>query len=134
MKAFTQQLVNGVALIRELKAETCTLKDAKNPQQLEELFLIKVKACEVVFDFSGDNNTYLEEKDIKRKTLIELINFLESPMQARMHVLNERAVHQIINTVAINIFRTPKVQVTYNGKIGEEGFENKSAGGDPDEE
>ena len=88
----------------------------------------------MVFDFSGDNNTYLEEKDIKRKTLIELINFLESPMQARMHVLNERGVHQIINTVAINIFRTPKVQVTYNGKIGEEGFENKSAGGDPDEE
>jgi hypothetical protein len=30
-----------------------------------------------------------------------------------------------------NLFR---VQVTYNGKIGEEGFENKSAGGDPDEE
>lgn len=26
------------------------------------------------------------------------------------------------------------MQVTYNGKIGEEGFENKSAGGDPDEE
>jgi len=24
--------------------------------------------------------------------------------------------------------------VTYNGKIGEEGFENKTAGGDPDEE
>ena len=36
--------------------------------------------------------------------------------------------------MSINIFRTPKVQVTYNGKIGEEGFENKSAGGDPDEE
>ena len=27
-----------------------------------------------------------------------------------------------------------RVQVTFNGKIGEEGFENKTAGGDPDEE
>lgn len=27
-----------------------------------------------------------------------------------------------------------RVQVTFNGKIGEEGFENKSTSGDPDEE
>ena len=27
-----------------------------------------------------------------------------------------------------------RVQITFNGKIGEEGFENKTAGGDPDEE
>jgi hypothetical protein len=36
-----------------------------------------------VFDFSNDNDQYLEEKDIKRKTLLELIQFLEQPIQQK---------------------------------------------------
>lgn len=34
----------------------------------------------------------------------------------------------------VNLFRTPKVQVAYNGKIGEEEIEKKVVGYDPDEE
>ena len=51
-----------------------------SPETVEELFITKVRACQVVFDFSNDNDRYLEEKDIKRKTLLEIINFLEMPI------------------------------------------------------
>lgn len=62
----------------------------------------------MVFDFSNDNDKYLEEKDIKRKTLLELINFLEMPIQQKTAVLNEKVVAEVVQTVSINIFRTPK--------------------------
>lgn len=43
------------------------------PAQVEDLFIKKVQAAAIIFDFSNDNNRYLEEKDIKRKTLLEII-------------------------------------------------------------
>ena len=81
MRAFNKQLEEGLLVIRELK-QMPTLKDsiiASTPEQLEEIYIVKVKACSVLFDFSNDNNKHLEEKDIKRKTLLELIQFLELP-------------------------------------------------------
>lgn len=81
MRAFTCQLDEGLPLIHELKANPLTFKDAitagASNDNIEELFIKKVQACAVVFDFSNDNDRYLEEKDIKRKTLLELIQFLE---------------------------------------------------------
>jgi hypothetical protein len=101
-------LESGLPLIRELKATSINLKDIKFTDDVEELFIKKLRACVVVFDFSNDNNKYLEEKDIKRKTLLELITFMDAPMQQRINVLNEKVVKEIIEMVAINIFRTPK--------------------------
>ena len=87
MKAFTSQLEEGLPLIHELKNNPLTFKDAITagalPENIEELFIKKVQACGVVFDFSNDNDQYLEEKDIKRKTLLELIQFLEQPIQQK---------------------------------------------------
>lgn len=112
MKAFTCQLEEGLPLIHDLKQNPLTFKDAITlgapPESIEELFIKKVQACAVVFDFSNDNDRYLEEKDVKRKTLLELIQFLEQPPQQKAMVLNEKVVAEVVKTVAINIFRTPK--------------------------
>lgn len=53
------------------------------PTQVEDLFISKLIPCGVIFNFSNDNNSYLEEKDIKRKTLLELIQFFELPVSQR---------------------------------------------------
>ena len=56
-----QQFLEGVKVIRELK-KLPMLKDvqqASTQQEIEELVIVKVRACSVVFDFSNDNNLYL---------------------------------------------------------------------------
>ncbi len=81
MKAFAKQLEEGLVVIRELKALP-TIKElisSSTSEQIEKVYLAKVRSCCVLFDFSNDNNTHMEEKDIKRKTLLELINFMELP-------------------------------------------------------
>lgn len=106
---------------------------------------MKVRSCCVIFDFSNDNTLYLEEKDIKRKTLMELINFLELPAAHKQCVLTDQVMLEVARLGSINLFRTPKyfippsshfrVQVTVNGKVGIEAFEAKISGGaDADEE
>ena len=61
-----------------------------------------------MFDFSEDNAADLEEKEIKRKTLLELIQVLEQPTQQRQAVLTQTVVKEVMETVAVNAFRTPK--------------------------
>eukprot|EP00347_Sterkiella_histriomuscorum_P002615 403367458 len=162
MREFRKQLEDGLVVIRELKSlpqlkdiisahsqsNTTDQNQLNNSsqqnqnqnlpqdlqQQLEELYMVKIRSCCVLFDFSNDNNQYLEEKDIKRKTLLELIQYLEMPMHQRQAVLTEKVVQEVALMCSINLIRTPKVQVTVNGKIGEEGIENKVVSGDPDEE
>ncbi|CDW73456.1 UNKNOWN [Stylonychia lemnae] len=116
MRAFLKQLEDGLKVMKELK-NLPWLKDIlanSTPEQIEEVFIVKIRSCCVLFDFSNDNNKHMEEKDIKRKILLELIAFLEQPLQQKQSVLTER--------------------VTFNGKIGEESIENKIISGDPDEE
>ncbi|TNV79323.1 hypothetical protein FGO68_gene10877 [Halteria grandinella] len=146
MKAFNEQLEQGVILLKVLKSAPA-LKELSGAA-VEENFVSKVQACAVIFDFSNDNSKLLEEKDIKRKLLLELIQFLDVqtvPQNQRQYVMTERVVKDVVQTVSINIFRTPKVQVTFTGKIGEEGFDKSSlaatsgggssiGGSDPDEE
>ncbi len=67
MKAFNKQLEEGLNVIRELKSLP-TLKDLlsnSTPEQIEEIYVVKVRSCCILFDFSNDNNKHLEEKDIK---------------------------------------------------------------------
>jgi hypothetical protein len=70
-----------------------------------------VEACAVIFDFSNDNSRLLEEKDIKRKILLELIQFLDHqtiPLSQRNYVFTDKALKAVISTVSVNVFRTPK--------------------------
>lgn len=65
------------------------------------LFLKKLNMCCVVFDFS-DPSKNLKEKDIKRQTLLELVDYISSVTSK----FNEVTMQEITKMVAANLFRT----------------------------
>lgn len=65
------------------------------------LFVKKLKMCCVVFDFT-DPSKNLKEKDIKRNTLLELVDYISSASSK----FNEVAMQEITRMVAANLFRT----------------------------
>ncbi|XP_021890108.1 serine/threonine protein phosphatase 2A 59 kDa regulatory subunit B' gamma isoform-like [Carica papaya] len=67
----------------------------------QNLFIRKLNMCCVVFDFS-DPSKNLKEKDVKRQTLLELVDYVSSVTTK----FNEVAMQEITKMVAINIFRT----------------------------
>ncbi|XVF21017.1 hypothetical protein REPUB_Repub12eG0054300 [Reevesia pubescens] len=67
----------------------------------QSLFLRKLNMCCVVFDFS-DPSKNLREKDIKRQTLLELVDYISSVTSK----FNEVAMQEITRMVAANLFRT----------------------------
>ncbi|XP_054817912.1 serine/threonine protein phosphatase 2A 59 kDa regulatory subunit B' zeta isoform-like isoform X2 [Prosopis cineraria] len=67
----------------------------------QNLFLKKLNICCVVFDFS-DPGKNLKEKDIKRQTLLELVEYVSSVSSK----FNEVAMQEITRMVAANLFRT----------------------------
>ncbi|KAH7533106.1 hypothetical protein FEM48_Zijuj04G0095000 [Ziziphus jujuba var. spinosa] len=67
----------------------------------QNLFLKKLNMCCVVFDFS-DPLKNLKEKDIKRQTLFELVDYILSVNSK----FNEVTMHEITKMVAANLFRT----------------------------
>ncbi|KAL0266946.1 UNVERIFIED_CONTAM: hypothetical protein PYX00_009350 [Menopon gallinae] len=76
------------------------LKDAPLAEQ-EELFIKKVRQCNVFFDFM-DPLSDLKGKEIKRSTLNELVDYVSSAKS----VFTERAYPEIIKMVGTNLFRT----------------------------
>ncbi|KAI8367737.1 phosphatase 2A regulatory B subunit-domain-containing protein [Blakeslea trispora] len=71
-----------------------------------DLFLKKIKQCTVIFDFS-DASAELREKEIKRKTLQEILDHISM----NRGVLTENVYPEIINMFAINLFRPIPPQV-----------------------
>lgn len=65
------------------------------------LFIKKLSMCCVVFDFS-DPSKNLREKDVKRQTLLELVDYLTSVPSK----FNEVTMQEITKMVAANIFRS----------------------------
>ncbi|KAL7218894.1 hypothetical protein ACSBR2_012041 [Camellia fascicularis] len=65
------------------------------------LFIRKLKMCCVVFDFS-DPSKNIKEKDIKRQTLLELVDYISSVNSK----FNEVTMQEITKMVATNLFRT----------------------------
>ncbi|XP_009409882.2 serine/threonine protein phosphatase 2A 57 kDa regulatory subunit B' alpha isoform-like isoform X1 [Musa acuminata AAA Group] len=74
-------------------------RDVPVPER-QSLFLRKLQICAVVFDFS-DTLRSAREKEVKRQTLSELVDFVQSGSGR----LAEPVQEQLIRTVAINIFR-----------------------------
>ncbi|XP_010551034.1 PREDICTED: serine/threonine protein phosphatase 2A 59 kDa regulatory subunit B' zeta isoform-like [Tarenaya hassleriana] len=65
------------------------------------LFIRKLHMCCVVFDFS-DPSKNLKEKEIKRQTLLELVDYIASvPVK-----FNEMAMQEITKMVGLNLFRS----------------------------
>lgn len=87
----------------------------------QNLFMSKLNMCCVVFDFS-DPSKNVREKDIKRQTLLELVDYITSGNAK----FTEPVMEEITKMVTINLFRTPPPS-PHENTGGMEGF-------DPEEE
>ncbi|KAL0001632.1 hypothetical protein SO802_015413 [Lithocarpus litseifolius] len=67
----------------------------------QSLFIRKLNMCCVVFDFN-DSAKNLKEKDVKRQTLLDLVDYITSVTSK----FNEVAMQAISKMVATNLFRT----------------------------
>lgn len=77
------------------------------------LFIRKLNLCCVVFDFN-DPAKHLREKDIKRQTLLELVDYISSVNSK----FNEVTMQEISKMVAENLFRTLPCS-NHDGKVAE---------------
>nr|DAD48815.1 TPA_asm: hypothetical protein HUJ06_018752 [Nelumbo nucifera] len=66
----------------------------------QNLFIRKLKICCILFDFS-DTLKSVREKEMKRQTLIELVEF----MQSGSGKITEAVQEELIRMVSVNIFR-----------------------------
>ncbi|CDS02840.1 Putative Serine/threonine-protein phosphatase2A regulatory subunit delta isoform [Lichtheimia ramosa] len=76
------------------------------PHLRQDLFIQKIRQCTVVFDFS-DASSELREKEIKRQTLQEILEYVNM----NRGVLTEAVYPEIVNMFSINLFRTIPPQV-----------------------
>ncbi|KAF3431111.1 hypothetical protein FNV43_RR25841 [Rhamnella rubrinervis] len=67
----------------------------------QSLFIKKLDMCCVVFDFS-DPTKHLKEKEVKRETLLELVDYVTSANGK----FSETVMQEIIKMVSTNLFRT----------------------------
>ncbi|XP_042036189.1 serine/threonine protein phosphatase 2A 57 kDa regulatory subunit B' theta isoform-like [Salvia splendens] len=101
----------GYALYEALPS----FKDVPNSEK-QSLFIRKLNMCCVIFDFT-DPTKNLKEKDIKRQTLVELVDYVASANQK----FTETAMQEIVKMVSANLFRTLSTQPRENKIL--EGFD-----------
>ncbi|KAG8384924.1 hypothetical protein BUALT_Bualt04G0168700 [Buddleja alternifolia] len=92
-----------------------SFKDVPNSEK-QNLFMRKLSLCCVVFDFT-DPTKNLKEKDIKRQTLTELVDYVSSANGK----FNEAVLQEIVRMVSLNLFRTLSTQPCENKIV--EGFD-----------
>ncbi|CAH9076845.1 unnamed protein product [Cuscuta europaea] len=76
-----------------------SFKDVPTSEKMN-LFISKLSLCCVVFDFT-DPSKNTSEKELKRSTLIELLDFISSNPPK----FTEPAIHAMCKTCAVNLFR-----------------------------
>ncbi|KAK6919319.1 Protein phosphatase 2A, regulatory B subunit, B56 [Dillenia turbinata] len=86
-----------------------SFRDVPNSEK-QSLFIRKLNMCCVVFDFN-DASENLKEKDVKRQTLLELVEYISSVNSK----FNEVAMQEITNMVGSNLFRTFSSSNNENG-------------------
>lgn len=72
------------------------------PSEKPGLFVRKLAMCCVVFDFT-DPTKDVKEKEIKRQTLLELVDYVTSATGK----FPEPVVQEVVNMVSTNLFRAP---------------------------
>ncbi|KAL3577902.1 hypothetical protein D5086_019406 [Populus alba] len=87
-----------------------TFRDVPNSEK-QNLFIRKLNLCCVVFDFS-DPTKNLKEKDIKRQTLLELVDYVTSANGK----FTETVMQEVIKVVSVNLFR-PRTPQTRENKV-----------------
>ena len=78
-----------------------TLKETA-PQKREALFQQKLSLCSVIFNFE-DPNSDKRGKDLKRQTLLELVDYVNNA--GGQKIFNEALMPDIMNCVSVNICR-----------------------------
>ncbi|XP_062010271.1 serine/threonine protein phosphatase 2A 57 kDa regulatory subunit B' theta isoform-like [Rosa rugosa] len=77
-----------------------SFKDVPNSEK-QNLCIKKLNLCCYVFDFT-DPTKNLKEKDIKRQTLVELVDYIASANGK----FSESVIQELVKMVSINLFRT----------------------------
>ncbi|KAG8477982.1 hypothetical protein CXB51_027387 [Gossypium anomalum] len=90
----------GLMLVSGIYEALPGFRDVPSTEK-QSLFLKKLNMCCVVFDLS-DPTKNLREKDIKKQTLLELVDYISSVTSK----FNELAVQEMTRMVAANLFRT----------------------------
>ncbi|KAF7813643.1 serine/threonine protein phosphatase 2A 57 kDa regulatory subunit B' theta isoform-like [Senna tora] len=103
--------VNGSLVIIPYEALP-GFRDVPNSEK-QNLFIRKLNLCCVVFDFT-DPTKNIKEKEIKRQTLLELVEYITS-VNAKF---TETAMQEIIKMVSVNLFRSVNPQPREN-KVSE---------------
>ncbi|KAF4397436.1 hypothetical protein G4B88_027176 [Cannabis sativa] len=90
--------LNGNSLVSSYEALP-SFRDVPNSEK-QNLFIKKLNMCCVVFDFT-DPTKNLKEKDIKRQTLVELVDYVASANGK----FSETVLQEIVKMVSANLFR-----------------------------
>ncbi|KAJ1391562.1 Protein phosphatase 2A, regulatory B subunit, B56 [Sesbania bispinosa] len=77
-----------------------SFRDVPNSEK-QNLFIRKLQMCCVLFDFT-DPTKNLKEKEIKRQTLVELVDYVSSVNGKFTEIM----MQEIVKMVSINLFRT----------------------------
>ncbi|XP_026408475.1 serine/threonine protein phosphatase 2A 57 kDa regulatory subunit B' kappa isoform-like [Papaver somniferum] len=85
-----------------------SFKDVSNPEK-QNLLISKLNLCCVVLDFNDSKNA--AEKDLKRSTLIELVDFVASGSVR----FNEPVIAAVCKMTALNLFRVFPPNYRSNG-------------------
>ncbi|KAK7300380.1 hypothetical protein RJT34_11224 [Clitoria ternatea] len=97
--ASTVVIPKGGAMALTVYEALPSFRDVPSSEK-HNLFLRKLNMCCVVFDFN-DPAKHLKEKDIKRQTLLELVDYVSSVNSK----FNEVAMQEMTKMVAANLFR-----------------------------
>ncbi|KAJ8758869.1 hypothetical protein K2173_002648 [Erythroxylum novogranatense] len=92
----------------------------------QNLFIRKLNLCCVIFDFT-DPSKNLKEKDIKRQTLIELVDYVTS-VNAKF---TETAIQEAVKMVSTNLFRSFSPQPRENKALEAFDLEEEEPSMDP---
>ncbi|KAM7509229.1 hypothetical protein LguiA_019682 [Lonicera macranthoides] len=85
-----------------------SFRDVPNSEK-QNLFIRKLNLCCVLFDFT-DSTKHLKEKEIKRQTLVELVDYVTSANGK----FTETVIQEIVKMLSINLFRTLNAQPREN--------------------
>ncbi|PIN26399.1 Serine/threonine protein phosphatase 2A, regulatory subunit [Handroanthus impetiginosus] len=92
----------------------------------QQLFIKKVKMCCVVFDFT-DPTKHLKEREIKRQTLLELVEYVTSANGK----FTEIVMQEIVKMISANIFRVFTPQPRENKLLDGLDLEDEEPAMDP---
>uniref|UniRef100_A0A1J3G122 Serine/threonine protein phosphatase 2A regulatory subunit n=1 Tax=Noccaea caerulescens TaxID=107243 RepID=A0A1J3G122_NOCCA len=73
----------------------------------QELFLKKLRLCCVVFDFAAEPQQNLKEKEIKRQTLLEVVDYVISSGNGKFP---EQVIQEATKMISANLFSNPHQQ------------------------